>query len=84
VKALRRVEEWDWPPTRKHYRTSRSQFDIYQPSGWNSPVAKKIIGVYWAVMVTIIKMVFIAALTFMVFGASWLIGVLLGLLISKA
>src|ERR1700737_2902508 len=33
-----RAEEWDWPPTQRRYRT---RFDVYQPSGWNSPGVKK-------------------------------------------
>jgi hypothetical protein len=51
---MKRAEEWDWPPTRRrrYYRT----FDVYQPSGWNSPGVKKAIHIYWRVTITIIKM----------------------------
>jgi hypothetical protein len=65
-----RTEEWDFPPTRHrgNYRAS----DIYQPSGWNSPVTKKIIDIYWRVMIACIKVILITALTILAFGASWL------------
>jgi hypothetical protein len=67
---MTRTEEWDWPPTRRrrYYRT----VDIYQPGGWNSPVTKKIIDIYWRVMITSIKVLLTILLTIMAFGASWL------------
>ena len=76
---MKRAEEWDWPPTRRHYRTGRSQFDVFEPSGWNSPVTKKAIHVYWVTMITIVKMAIAIPLTGMVIGAFWLIWVLLTL-----
>jgi hypothetical protein len=65
-----RREEWDWPPTRRrgNYRTS----DTYQPSGWGSPIATKIVNIYWRVIITCIKVLLTVALTIMAFGASWL------------
>jgi hypothetical protein len=67
---MTRSEEWDWPPTRRrgNYRAS----DIYQPSGWDSSVRKKIINIWWRVMMISIKMLLTIALTIMAFGASWL------------
>jgi hypothetical protein len=58
------------PRTRHRYQ---SRFDVYQPSGWNSSVNKKIIDVGWRVMVTIIKVFLTITLTIIAFGASWLI-----------
>jgi hypothetical protein len=67
---MRRTEEWDWPPPRRrgNYRSS----DIYQPSGWDWPIRKKIINIWWRVMMTSIKVLLTIALTIMAFGASWL------------
>jgi hypothetical protein len=62
--------EWDWPP-RRHRRYSRT-FDIYQPGGWNSPAAKKIINIYWRVLIASIKALLVISLGIMAFGASWL------------
>jgi hypothetical protein len=66
-----RYEEWDWPPMRrwKHYRT----IDVYQPSGWNSPGAKKAIRIYWRVMITAIKALVAIPLSIMAIGAFWLL-----------
>jgi hypothetical protein len=66
-----RREEWDWPPTRGRYR-AYSRFDVYQPSGWGSPIEKKIINIWWRVMMISIKVLLTIALTIMAFGASWL------------
>jgi hypothetical protein len=68
---MTRAEEWDWPPRRRR-RYYPSRFDIYQPSGWNSPITKKIINIYWRVMIACIKVLLITALTILAFGASWL------------
>jgi hypothetical protein len=67
-----RREEWDWPPTRGRYRRYRT-FDVYQPSGWNSPGAKKAVRIYWRVTITIIKMLLAIPLSIMVVGAFWLL-----------
>jgi hypothetical protein len=70
-----RAEEWDWPPTRgRRYRwpPTRSRFDAFQPSGWGSPIEKKIINIWWRVMMTSIKVLLTVALTIIAFGASWL------------
>jgi hypothetical protein len=65
-----KYQEWDWPPPRRrgNYRAS----DIYQPSGWGSPIEKKIINIWWRVMIACIKVILITALTIIAFGASWL------------
>jgi hypothetical protein len=75
-------EEWDWPPTRRRrfYRT----IDVYQPSGWSSPVTKKIVSVYWRTMVVAIKMLISIPLAIMAIGAFWLLGVIIMLFVSKA
>jgi hypothetical protein len=63
-------EEWDWPPRRRrYYRT----FDVYQPSGWNSPGAKKAVSIYWRVTITIIKMLIAIPLSILAIGAFWLL-----------
>jgi hypothetical protein len=67
---MKRAEEWDWPP-RRHWRHYPSRFDIDQPSGL-PPVRKKIIDIWWQVIMTSIKVMLITALTIMTFGASWL------------
>jgi len=74
-----RYEEWDWPPTRgrRYYRT----IDVYQPSGWNSPRAKKIVDVYWQVTITTIKMLLAIPLSVMLFGSLWLLWILVGLVV---
>jgi hypothetical protein len=66
-----RYAEWDWPPTRRrrYYRT----VDIYQPSGWNSPITKKIVRIYWQVTITLIKMLLAIPLSIMAIGAFWLL-----------
>jgi hypothetical protein len=68
---MKRAEEWDWPP-RRHRRYYRA-VDIYQPSGWNSPVTKKIIDIYWRVMITSIKMLIAVPLSIIAIGAFWLL-----------
>jgi hypothetical protein len=78
---MRRAEEWDWPPTRRWRhppplelrRTGYRTFDTYQPSGWDAPIAKKIIHIYWRVTITIIKVMITIYLTAIAFAASWLI-----------
>jgi hypothetical protein len=58
----------------KDYRyRAYSRFDVYQPSGWDWPIRKKIIDIWWRVMITTIKVLLTIALTIMAFGASWLI-----------
>jgi hypothetical protein len=74
---MKRSEEWDWPPTRRrrYYRT----IDVYQPSGWNSPVAKKAVRIYWRVTITLIKMLISIPLAMMGIGAFWLLWVIINL-----
>jgi hypothetical protein len=78
------AQEWDWPPVqprnfsmlrprrRRYYQT----VEAYQPSGWNSPVTKKIIDIYWRVTITIIKMLIAIPLSIMTIGGIWLLWVL--------
>jgi hypothetical protein len=63
---MTRAEEWDWPPTRGRYRHYRT-IDVYQPSGWNSPGAKKAVRIYWRVTISI-----------MAVGAFWLLWTIIG------
>jgi hypothetical protein len=77
---MTRAEEWDWPPTRRrrYYRIVDinppiSSYDAVNSCGWNSPVTKKVVSVYWLTMITCLKVILISALTIMAFGASWLI-----------
>jgi hypothetical protein len=69
---MKRAEEWDWPPIRGRYRAN-SRFDVYQPSGWNSPGAKKAVSIYWRVMITIIKVLLAIPLSIVVIGGLWLL-----------
>ena len=59
--------------TAPQYRRYRTRFDVYQPSGWNSPGAKKAIHIYWRVMITIIKMLLAIPLSIIAIGAFWLL-----------
>jgi hypothetical protein len=72
-------EEWDWP-ARGRYRRYRTIDAYHQPSGWNSPGAKKAINIYWQVTIGIIKALVAVPLSAMVVGSAWLIWIL----ISKA
>jgi hypothetical protein len=66
--------EWDWPPVRRRrfYRT----IDVYQPSGWNSPGAKKAVNIYWRVTITLIKALIAIPLSIMAIGAFWLLWII--------
>jgi hypothetical protein len=65
------MHEWDWPPTRRrrYYRT----IDVYQPSGWGSPIARKAVRIYWRTMVTIVKVLISIPLAILAIGAFWLL-----------
>jgi hypothetical protein len=65
-----------------HVSRYRTRFDVYQPSGWNSPGVKKAIDVYCGVMIASIKVLLTIALTIMAFGASWLFWTLIALLVA--
>jgi hypothetical protein len=72
---MKRAEEWDWPPTRRarRYRT----VDVYQPSsGWNPPVTKRAVRIYWRVTITVIKMLFAVPLSIVAIGAFWLLWII--------
>lgn len=77
---MQRAEEWDWPLTRRRrfYRTYRT-LDVVQPSGWNSPVAKKAVDIYWHATITFIKMLLAIPLSIMTISAFWLLWVILTL-----
>jgi hypothetical protein len=77
---MTRAHEWDWPPRRRrgYFRTYRT-FDVPQPSGWNSPVVKKIVSIYWLVLWTCIKVLFAIPLSIALIGAIWLLWVLITL-----
>jgi hypothetical protein len=65
------TEEWDWPPTpRRRWRYYRT-INVYQPSGWNSPVTKKAVGIYRRVMITSIKALLAIPLSLIAIGAFW-------------
>jgi hypothetical protein len=68
---MTRAEEWDWPPTRhrRYYRT----VDIYQPCGWNSPITKKAVSIYWRVLIASIKALLAIPLSIIAIGAFWLL-----------
>jgi hypothetical protein len=74
-----RAEEWDWPPTRGRHRglpygtANYRAVDVYQPSGWNSPGAKKAVRIYLQVMITIIKVLIAIPLSIMTIGGFWLL-----------
>jgi hypothetical protein len=66
------AQEWDWPPTRRR-RYYRKTIDVFQPSGWNSPRAKKTVSIYWRVMITSIKVLLSIPLSILAIGAFWLL-----------
>jgi hypothetical protein len=67
--------EWDWPPTRRRFGTYRTYrtFDVYQPSGWNSPGVRKAVHIYWRATIFIIKMLLAIPLSILAIGAFWLL-----------
>jgi hypothetical protein len=77
------AEEWDWPAERPPTRQRRRYYHRveYQPSGWSSPITRKIVDVYWRATVGVIKALLAAALTLMLVGSIWLIWVLITLVI---
>jgi hypothetical protein len=71
--------EWDdflGVRVRARRRPRRSRFDVYQPSGWNSPGVKRAARIYMRVMWTIFKVLLAIPLSIMVIGSIWLIWVL--------
>jgi hypothetical protein len=77
---MRYEEEWDWPPRRRRFRARvRTSFDIYQPSGWNSPLVKKAIDIYWRITIGIIKVMLAIVLTVVALGSFWLLWTLVTL-----
>ena len=75
--------EWDWPPRRRrgYFRAYRT-FDVYQPSGWNSPGVKKAVSIYWRAMITIVKMLIAIPLAILAIGAFWLLWIELQVICS--
>ena len=71
-------QEWDWPPRRHRFRARvRTRFDVYQPSGWHSPLAKKAVDIYWRGTIGIIKALLAIALAIVAIGAFWLLWVII-------
>jgi hypothetical protein len=78
-----RYEEWDWPErpaTRQRRRYYRAAY-VYQPSGWNSPIVRKVVNVYWAVTIAAIKMLISIPLAIMAIGAFYLLWIIVGLVV---
>jgi len=74
------MQEWDWPPKRHRFRARfRTRFDVYQPSGWNSPLAKKAVSIYWRVTIDIIKAMLAIVLSVVAIGAFWLLWIIVTL-----
>jgi hypothetical protein len=57
------------PRSRRFYRT----IDYHRPSGWNSPIVKKIIRIYCRVTFEIIKALISIPLAMMVIGSIWML-----------
>jgi hypothetical protein len=55
---------------------------FYQPSGWNSPVARKAVRIYWRVTLFIIKMLISIPLAILAVAAFWLLWILVTLFYS--
>jgi hypothetical protein len=70
--------EWDFPPPRR--RRSYRTIDYHQPSGWSSPIARKIVRVYLRVMVTAIKMLLAIPLSLLAVGSIWFLWIIITLL----
>jgi hypothetical protein len=49
---------------------------VYPPRGWNSPIVRKIVNVYWAVTITALKMVIAVPLAVALVGSIGLLWVL--------
>ena len=77
--SMTRIEEWDWPPRQRRWRRFRETIDVYQPTGWASPRARKAVDIYCRVMITAVKMVVAVPLSLAVVGSIWLIWILLTL-----
>jgi len=76
-----RYEEWDWPPRRRRFLAGfRARFDVYQPSGWSSPIVKRAVNIYWRITIGIIKTLLAVALTIVAIGAFWLLVVIIRLI----
>jgi hypothetical protein len=76
---IKREEEWDWPPTRRWRFQYRPTIE-HQPSGWSSPVTKKVIDIYFRATIFIIKMLISIPLAIMAVGSIWLLWVIITLL----
>jgi hypothetical protein len=68
-------EEWDWPPKRRF----RTRFDVYRPTGWNSPGAKRAVRIYWRVTIGVIKMLLAVMLSIVAISAFWLLWIIVTL-----
>jgi hypothetical protein len=75
-------QEWDWPPRRRRFRARfRTRFDVYQPStsGWNAPLVKKAVSIYWRVTIGMIKALLAIVLAVIAVGAFFLLWVIITL-----
>jgi hypothetical protein len=70
---MRMKHEWDWPPTRR-WRYHRT--DVYQPSGWGSPGARRAVDIYWRTTIAIIKMLLAIPLSIAAIGSFWLLWII--------
>jgi hypothetical protein len=79
---MNRTEEWDFWPERPRTRRQRFYRTIeYQPSGWNSPVTRKIVDIFWRTIVTAVKMVVAVPLALMLVGSIWLLWTIIALVV---
>jgi hypothetical protein len=77
--GMTHIHEWDWPPRRRRRYRAYRNVNAYQPTGWNSPWARKAISIYCRVTITAIKMVIAVPLTIALIGSIWLLWVLIRL-----
>lgn len=78
-----RIEPWDWPerrPTRQRRRYYRT-ID-HQPGGWNSPIVRKVVDIYWHVTITAIKMLIAVPLSIALIASIWLLIIIIGLVVA--
>ena len=78
---MKREHEWD-DFLGVRVRVSRGPYRPtidYQPSGWNSPIAKKIIRGYWRVTITLIKALIAIPLSILAIAAFWLLWIIITL-----
>ena len=66
----RAQQEWDYPPRRpRHYDVLDA---VPEESGWGSPIATKIVSVYWTIFKTVVKVVLGSILGLAMVALVWL------------